>query len=54
MTARMLWLSLRRYVENMSRKFDMSSLKFMSTILTKYFKLSSDQCLKTYVKFEYM
>ncbi|KAE8683930.1 hypothetical protein F3Y22_tig00111166pilonHSYRG00365 [Hibiscus syriacus] len=52
--SRKMWLSQRGYVEKMLEKFAMSSAKPVSTPLANHFKLSSEQCPKTYKEAEDM
>ncbi|KAE8712608.1 hypothetical protein F3Y22_tig00110239pilonHSYRG00037 [Hibiscus syriacus] len=52
--SRKLWLSQRGYVEKMLARFTMSSAKPMGTPLANHFKLSSEQCPKTYKETEDM
>src|ERR1044072_6323942 len=44
--AKKLWLSLKNYVEDVLKRFDMSRSKLVSTPLANHFKLSLDQCPK--------
>lgn len=53
-SARKLWLSPKRYVENMLHVFDMINLKFVSTPRTNHFKMMLDPCPKTNAKDEHM
>ncbi|KAL4340184.1 hypothetical protein GQ457_08G037420 [Hibiscus cannabinus] len=52
--SRKLWLSQQGYVEKVLDRFGMSNAKPVSTSFANHFKLSSEQCLKTYMEIEEM
>jgi len=50
-SSKKLWLSRQGYVEKVLDRFGMSSAKPVSTPLANHFKLSSNQCPKTWQRF---